>query len=76
MRGAPTRIAAIVIGASGPLSALGAVRWIEQGTAGPAAFVLVPFVCAAGSVAAVAAGVLLPRLRLSGRAASTSLGAR
>jgi hypothetical protein len=72
MRGARTRLAAIVIGASGPLAALGSVRWLEQGNAGPAAFALVPVVCALAS--SVVAG-LLPRLRLAWHAASTSIGA-
>jgi hypothetical protein len=73
MRGAQTRLAAIVIGASGPLAALGSVRWLEQGNASPAAFFLVPVVCAAGSIAVTLA---LPRLRRSWHAASTSIGAR
>lgn len=72
MRGARTRLAAIVIGASGPLAALGTVRWLEQGNAHPTAYVSVPAVCA---LAAIAAGVVLPRLRLPVRAASTSIGA-
>jgi hypothetical protein len=73
MRGARTRLAAIVIGASGPLAALGVVRRLEEGSAGVGAFVLVPVACA---VACVGAAALLPRLRLSWHAASTSIGAR
>ena len=76
MRGARTRLAAIVMGASGPLSALGAVRWLEQGGAGPGAFVLVPLCCAAGPISVAAAGMLLGRLQLARRTASTSIGAR
>jgi hypothetical protein len=73
VRGARTRIAAILVGASGPLAALGIVRWLEQGNAAPIAFVAVPIVCACASGAAAA---ILPRLRLSWHAASTSIGAR
>ena len=73
LRAARTRIAAIVVGASGPLAALGSVRWLEQGNAGLGAFLLVPIACA---VACAGVGAVLPRLRLPWAAASTSIGAR
>jgi hypothetical protein len=73
LRAARTRLAAIVVGASGPLAALGSVRWLEQGNAAPAAFAAVPVVCA---IASIAAAVALPRLRLPWHAASTTGGAR
>ncbi|MGH7434760.1 MAG: hypothetical protein ACRENE_03720 [Polyangiaceae bacterium] len=73
LRAARTRIAAIVVGASGPLAALGSLRWLEQGSAGRGAFVLVPVACA---LACVGVGAVLPRLRLPWAAASTSIGAR
>jgi hypothetical protein len=72
-RAARTRLAAIVLGASGPLAALGSVRMLEQSNAPPVAFAVVPVVCA---IASMGVGALLPRLRLSWRAASTSIGAR
>jgi hypothetical protein len=72
-RAAKTRLAAIVIGASGPLAALGSVRLLEQSNAAPGAFAVVPVVCA---IASVAAGAVLPRLRLPWRTASTSIGVR
>ncbi len=73
IRGARTRLGAIVVGASGPLAALGSVRWLEQGSASPAAFLLVPVACAAACVTSAA---VLPRLRLTWHTASTSIGAR
>jgi hypothetical protein len=73
LRAARTRIAAIVVGASGPLAALGTLRWLEQGSAGLGAFVLVPVACA---LACGGMGAVLPRLRLPWAAASTSIGAR
>jgi hypothetical protein len=72
-RSARTRLAAIVLGASGPLAALGAVRLLEQASAPAAAFAVVPAVCAAAST--VAASVM-PRLRLPWHAASKTSGAR
>jgi hypothetical protein len=72
-RAARTRLAAIVLGASGPLAALGSVRLLEQANAHPSAFAVVPAVCA---LASLAAAWLLPRLRLPWPAASTSIGAR
>ena len=72
-RAARTRLAAIVLGASGPLAALGAVRVLEQANAPPAAFAVVPVLCA---IAAIAVGAVLPRLRLPWHTASTSIGVR
>jgi hypothetical protein len=72
-RSARTRLAAIVLGASGPLAALGAVRLLEQASAPAAAFAVVPAVCAAASTVAAS---LMPRLRLPWHAASKTVGAR
>jgi hypothetical protein len=66
-RATSTRLGALVLGASGPLAALGLVRVLERADSAPAAFVLVPVACGA---AVVLAAVLLSRLRLTGRAAS------
>jgi hypothetical protein len=68
LRATSTRMGALLLGAVGPLAALGIVRILERADAGPAAFVLVPV---AGGGAVVLAALLLSRLRLTGRAAST-----
>ena len=68
-RATSTRAGALVLGAVGPLAALGLVRLLERGEASPPAFVLVPLGCGG---AVVLAAALLSRLRLTGRAASTS----
>lgn len=72
-RSARTRLAAIVLGASGPLAALGAVRMLEQASAPAAAFAVVPAVCAAASTVAA---TLMPRLRLPWHTASKTEGVR
>jgi len=67
-RATSTRLGALVLGAVGPLAALGLVRLLERADASPSAFVLVPAACAA---AVIVAALLLSRLRLTWRAAST-----
>jgi len=67
-RATSTRLGTVLLGAAGPLAALGLVRALERADAPPAAFVLVPAVC---GVAVFLAAVLLSRLRLTRRAAST-----
>jgi hypothetical protein len=71
LRGATsTRLDALMLGAVGPLAALGLVRLLERADASPPAFALVPGACA---FAVVLAAMLLSRLRLTGRAASSSM---
>jgi hypothetical protein len=69
LRGATsTRLGALLLGAVGPLAALGLLRFLELRGAAPSAFALVPGACAS---AVVLAALLLSRLRLTERAAST-----
>ena len=67
-RAARSRLAALVLGASGPMAALGLLRLLERADASPRAFVVVPFVASGACLALTA---LLSRLRWPGRAAST-----
>jgi len=70
-----TRLAAIAVGAGGPVGALGLLRLLERADARPAFFALLPFAAFALTAAlVVAAGsrAELARLRRKGRAASTS----
>jgi hypothetical protein len=60
----------LLLGASGPVAALGVLRLLETGDARPALFVLVPL---AGCCAALTAAALLSRLRGWRRAASNLL---
>ncbi len=66
-RAAQTRLGVLVLGAVGPVCALGLLRLLERAGTGWALFLLVPL--AACGVAAGCAGVL-SRLRHTGRAAS------
>jgi hypothetical protein len=66
-RSARTRLGVIVIGAGGPLSALGLLRLLERADAHAAAFLLLPL--AACGCTWVCAGIL-SRLRHRRRAAS------
>ena len=66
-----SRAAAIVIGAAGPLAALGLLRLLDRADARPVAFALLPF-GACALVASALAAAELSRLRHSRRAASTS----
>jgi hypothetical protein len=66
-RAARTRVGVILIGACGPLAALGLLRLLERADARAPAFVVLP-VAAGGCTWAMAA--LLSRLRHTGRAAS------
>jgi glycerol-3-phosphate acyltransferase PlsY len=70
-----TRIAAIVLGAAGPVAALGLLRLLERADARPSLFALLP-VAACVSPAALAlaarARAELGRLRQGRRAASSS----
>jgi len=68
LRATSTRMGALLLGAVGPLAALGIVRVLERADAGPLAFLLVPL---AGGGAVTLTALLLSRLRLTGRAAST-----
>jgi hypothetical protein len=61
-RGARTRARAFILGAAGPIAALGVVRALETSDARPLSFALVPI---AGAAAALMAAVPLPR-RLRG----------
>jgi hypothetical protein len=66
------RVAAIILGATGPLAALGLLRLLERADARPAAYLLLP-VAACGLVASAAlVPALLSRLRRPGRTATTS----
>jgi hypothetical protein len=67
-RATSTRLGAMLLGAVGPIAALGLLRLLERQGAAPSAFALVPAACAC---AVVLAAVLLSRLRLTGPAAST-----
>ena len=72
-RAARTRMGALVVGASGPLAALGLLRFVERmdglgGASRSLAFAAVPVAAAAASLGVAA---LLSRLRHTGRAAST-----
>jgi hypothetical protein len=70
-----TRIAAIAVGAVGPVAALGLLRLLERADARPAFFALLPLAaCALTAALVVAAGsrAELARLRHPRRAASTS----
>jgi len=67
-RAVRTRVGAIVIGAAGPLAALGLLRLLERADARAPSFALLPL-AAAGACAGVAA--LLSRLRRPRGAAST-----
>jgi hypothetical protein len=67
-RAVRTRLGAIVVGAAGPIAALGLLRLLERADARPAAFALLPLV-ASGACAGLAA--LLSRLRQLRGAAST-----
>ncbi|HEY8040258.1 MAG TPA: hypothetical protein VIF15_10720 [Polyangiaceae bacterium] len=67
-RSVRTRLGAILVGAAGPLAALGLLRLLERADARPALFALLPPVACACCLAMAA---LLSRLRYSGRAAST-----
>lgn len=84
VRGVRARAVALVIGAGGPLAALGLLRLMERADARPALFALLPAAaCAAEHAIAALAGLLRlrlwpavavwSRLRRTGRAASTSL---
>jgi hypothetical protein len=67
-RAAAARAHALVLGAAGPIVALGLVRLLETSDARPAAFALVPL---AGAAAALLAGELVSRLRGRRRAATS-----
>ena len=67
-RAVRTRLGAILLGAAGPVAALGLLRLLERSDARPLAFALVP-VAACGACAGLA--VLLSRLRHPRGAAST-----
>jgi hypothetical protein len=67
-RATRSRLGAFVLGAAGPLAALGLIRLLERADARPAAFALVPF---AGALACVGMTALLSRLRWPWHAAST-----
>ena len=67
-RAARSRLGALVVGASGPMAALGLLRLLERADASPRAFLAVPLVA---GVACVALSALLSRLRWPWRAAST-----
>jgi hypothetical protein len=63
-----TRVRAIVVGAVGPIVALGLVRLLEASDARPLAFVCVPFAgAAAAALAAAAAQPLSRALRMASR---------
>jgi hypothetical protein len=69
LRGAVrARLGAILVGAAGPLAALGLLRLLERADARPLAFTLL---LVAGPAACAALAVLLSRLRYTGHAAST-----
>jgi hypothetical protein len=68
LKAARTRVGVLVVGAAGPLVALGLMRILEEAGSRPWAFALVPV--AAGACAPALAAVL-SRLRRTGRAAST-----
>lgn len=73
--GVGTRVAAIVLGAAGPVAALGLLRLLERADARPALFVLLPAsACALPAALALVAGARaeLRRLRHPRRAASSS----
>jgi hypothetical protein len=70
-RAVRSRAAALILGAAGPLAALGLLRLLERADARPAAFVLLP-AAACSLMVAAALAVELPRLRQPRRAASTS----
>jgi hypothetical protein len=66
------RVAAIVVGAAGPLAALGLLRLLERADARPASYALLP-IAACGLVASAAlVPALLSRLRRLGPAAKRS----
>jgi hypothetical protein len=68
-RAARTRAGAIVLGAAGPLAALGLMRALERADARAAAFVAVPLAgCAAASVVALARRAFTSRLVAHARA--------
>ena len=67
-----TRIAALVLGASGPCAALGLLRLLERADARPLAFLVLPLAACALPVAYVLVIAFLSRLRRSRRAASTT----
>jgi hypothetical protein len=67
-RAAAARAHALVLGAAGPIAALGLVRLLETSDARPAVFALVP---GAGAAAALVAGALVSRLRGRRRAATS-----
>jgi hypothetical protein len=67
-RAAAARAHALVLGAAGPIAALGLVRLLETSNARGLAFALVP---PAGAAAALVAGALVPRLRGRRRAATS-----
>jgi hypothetical protein len=66
-RAARTRLGAIVLGAIGPLAALGLLRLLERAGAKAPAFLVLPFAAAACTGACAS---LLLRLRDTGRAAT------
>jgi hypothetical protein len=68
LRATRSRLGAVVLGAAGPLVALGLLRLLERADARPAAFALVP---AAAAIACAAVTALLSRLRWPWHAAST-----
>lgn len=67
-RATRSRLGAFVLGAAGPLVALGLIRLLERADARPAAFALVPV---AGALACMGMTALLSRLRWTWHAAST-----
>lgn len=69
-RAARTRAHALVLGAAGPIAALGLVRLLETADVRPIAFALVPL---AGGAAALLAGVAVSRLRGRRRAATSQV---
>ncbi|HEX4445562.1 MAG TPA: hypothetical protein VH044_02455 [Polyangiaceae bacterium] len=76
-RGAGTRAWALVLGASGPIAALGLVRLLETSDARPALFALVPVAGAAAALfAAVAARPVRRALSVLSRWASRLRGRR
>jgi hypothetical protein len=67
-RATRSRLGAVVLGAAGPLAALGLIRLLERADARPSLFSLVPV---ASALACVAMTAVLSRLRWPGHAAST-----
>jgi hypothetical protein len=65
------RVGAIVLGAAGPIAALGVLRLLEREGAPPAAFALLPVAACAACGACAGLLAMLPRLRRVARTATT-----